>query len=55
MYILAYIKFTFCGLWLLVVEDALTRICVELEILKLNKQLDSYDNFSEGQLNANRL
>ena len=36
-------------------NDAVTRIYVVLEILKLNEHLDSYGDFSEGQLNANGL
>ena len=36
-------------------NGVVTRIYVVLEILKLNKYLDSYGDFSEGQLNANGL
>ena len=36
-------------------NGTVTRIYVVLEILKLNEKLDSYGDFSEGQLNANGL
>ena len=36
-------------------NGAVTPIYVVLELLKLNELLDSYGNFSEGQLNTNGL
>ena len=46
------------GVWVLVggcVGVSVLWIYMVLEILKLNEQLDSFSDFSEGQLNANGL